>query len=273
MLRRFVTLRSLQKVISTPRNITFSTKGYHFQKSPSEISFTKADDQQAEAKTVPSVATSKTEDDVNDDSAYEKEVDTSGEVKDNYDPDWYIHNDEDDLPLPYKEAQGFTPRWLKSSQENTDDNYHDSKLTPSELSKDLFEKFFYRDNLFGTYQAMSDSTRRFVKACQPYDTSIPSVLSLEGEMDDEWIVLDAGKTILHFMTAGAREKYKIEDIWSDLRDSNLEILQKLSSTSDVEAKKELLQRLQENMTNSWEQNVEADPLFESEEDLKSHLEK
>ncbi|KAJ9055003.1 hypothetical protein DSO57_1008885 [Entomophthora muscae] len=122
-------------------------------------------------------------------------------------------------------------------------------------------------------QAMSDSTRRFVKACQPYDTSIPSVLSLEGEMDDEWIVLDAGKTILHFMTAGAREKYKIEDIWSDLRDSNLEILQKLSSTSDVEAKKELLLRLQENMTNSWEQNVEADPLFESEEDLKSHLEK
>lgn len=75
------------------------------------------------------------------------------------------------------------------------------------------------------------------------------------------------------MTAAAREKYMIEDIWNSLRDSNLEILQQISNTPEVEAKKELLLKLQENMTKNWEQDVDSDPLFDSEDDMKSHLEK
>ncbi len=39
-------------------------------------------------------------------------------------------------------------------------------------------------------------------------------LSVEGQQDSDWVLVDMGDVILHVMTAKAREFYELEKLWS-----------------------------------------------------------
>jgi len=41
-----------------------------------------------------------------------------------------------------------------------------------------------------------------------------SVLSMEGEVDSQWVLVDLGDVIVHVMTQETREHYKLEELWS-----------------------------------------------------------
>lgn len=213
----------------------------------------------------------------------------------NYDPDWYVYSEEDDLPIP-QDAKSFTPRWLKSSQESSDEAYNASAIKPAELSQSLLQDFFTEQRAsdfvcidvsancnwtnamvivqgqsLRHVRALSETTQRFLKACQPFDSSIPQALTLEGDANDEWIVLDAGKSILHFMTEKARETYQLEELWNNLHDRSSEITLKLSEASDADARMEILQQIKDNLVTTWSQNTTSGPIFDSERDLLRHL--
>lgn len=196
MLKRLVALRALNRAFLIPRTSHFSTQGLIFQKTPSETTSPRAGIQSAEPSQLP--ASLKSDETQKEELAPENEgMESAEEASKDYDPDWYVHSEEDDLPLSTDEVKGFTPRWLKSSQESPDESPHDSEIVPSALSKDLFEKFFVEQRASDfTYidvsgncewasamivvqgqslrhiQAMSDSARRFVRLYFTFEIDI-----------------------------------------------------------------------------------------------------
>jgi ribosome-associated protein len=40
-------------------------------------------------------------------------------------------------------------------------------------------------------------------------------LAIDGKASSQWIVIDYGNMIIHILSAEAREKYKLEDLWGD----------------------------------------------------------
>ncbi|MDD5599157.1 MAG: ribosome silencing factor [Victivallaceae bacterium] len=53
--------------------------------------------------------------------------------------------------------------------------------------------------------------------------------AIDGESVSKWILIDFGAVIIHIMTPEMRERYQLEDLWSDA--PKLEDLQKLEELS------------------------------------------
>ncbi len=44
-----------------------------------------------------------------------------------------------------------------------------------------------------------------------------TVLSMEGEADAQWVLVDLGDVVVHVMTQQTREHYQLEELWSSAR--------------------------------------------------------
>lgn len=148
------------------------------------------------------------------------------------DPDWYLNETFGPLTLSGQEKS--LPRWMTDFK-----NAPSSSVEPGPISAELLTRFLKEQHSQNVVtldvrsrcewtkfmiiaqgqslrhlQAMSDSTQNFVKLCKPFDSELPETITLEGESNDEWIVLDAGNIIVHFMTESSRNLYQLEELWT-----------------------------------------------------------
>lgn len=56
-------------------------------------------------------------------------------------------------------------------------------------------------------QALADAVREYAK--QEFDLSV----SIEGESQDGWLVVDLGNVVIHLFSPDQREYYKLEKLW------------------------------------------------------------
>lgn len=68
------------------------------------------------------------------------------------------------------------------------------------------------------------------------DDEILNKINIQGELEDEWLVLDTGKYLIHFMSPEIRKKYQLEMLWltTDLIDNQNNNLEKINDDHILE---------------------------------------
>ena len=62
-------------------------------------------------------------------------------------------------------------------------------------------------------RALANNVRQEIK--EEYDGTLP--LSVEGEADSGWVLMDYGGTVVHLFSERQRNRYRLEELWSDAR--------------------------------------------------------
>ncbi|KAI9296453.1 DUF143-domain-containing protein [Neoconidiobolus thromboides FSU 785] len=153
------------------------------------------------------------------------------------DSDWFLKEEFESINEEIEIIENIDEQIIKIDEDKA------ASMKPSVLTTELFKEFLtylgvkdigiidMRDKCSWTeymiiaqgfslrhLNSLSDRTRLFVKACQPFDKTVPELLSLEGSDKDDWVVLDAGRFVIHFMTEASREKYQLEKLWNNAID-------------------------------------------------------
>src|SRR5512134_1469241 len=87
---------------------------------------------------------------------------------------------------------------------------HDIVVFNTEHLSPLFERVIVASGTSNRQtRALANSVRETVKA-----RGLP-VLSMEGESNAEWIIVDCGAAVAHIMQPAIRDYYRLEEIWGD----------------------------------------------------------
>ncbi|KXN66372.1 DUF143-domain-containing protein [Conidiobolus coronatus NRRL 28638] len=146
--------------------------------------------------------------------------------------------EEVDFWFEEKVEEEFVPMWQRISKDShMKDAFQPGKLTP-ELLKTYLENQRAHDikvinmknkcdwaefivicsvNSSRQLQNLAEKLRKFIKQCQPHDSSIPLKFEVEGDIKDEWLVIDLNSILIHIFLPKTRSEYDIEGIWESIK--------------------------------------------------------
>jgi ribosome silencing factor RsfS/YbeB/iojap len=152
---------------------------------------------------------------------------------DQVDQDWYL-NAADNLPSKWAH---FVPKWKKSVKRIPEvavaqnDPFLKLAAVVEEIKKEngantvvmnVTSKCDYADAFIFTQgtntrhvYAIAEAVRMLAKSKIKTDSTLPkSIQTTSGAKEQEWVIVDMGKYIVHVFTPEAREYYDLEGLWT-----------------------------------------------------------
>ncbi|KAF9279073.1 hypothetical protein BGZ88_000181 [Linnemannia elongata] len=148
---------------------------------------------------------------------------------------WFVDESYPDKATTGQEEE-FVPLWQKNVQRSPDGGAMD------ESSGGAGEPEYTPDSIPGLVKLLESERAKNIKLKKTSPSTSPPVM--EGRDTSDWVVIDAGSVVIHFMTPEARKERDLEGLWASVKNPlKMKDVEEIS-WEDVKGK----------MTKSWKED-------------------